>query len=146
MESLLKYKRTKKGDDISVIPIFIVDDDLSYLYSISTLLSRNPLYKTYCYTNGEDCIKNMKLNPFVIILDYFLNSENPKMINGLEVLKKIKSKSKVIMLSGQKTLDVAVNALKIGAYTYVVKDINALASVVHTVDVLCNTRPVSKGT
>ena len=143
MKPLSENKNGKNSDSVSGIPIFIVDDDLSYLYSMSTLLKKNPLYKVYCYTNGEDCLKNIKLNPFIIILDYFLNSGKPDAINGLEVLKKIKHKTKVIMLSGQKTLEIATSSLNLGAYTYIIKDINALASVIHAVDVLCNDKSES---
>src|SRR5438552_2865427 len=121
MEFLIKNKETKKE---TVIPIFIVDDDKSYLYSLGFHLKKDIKCKIYCYETGEDCLKNIYLNPSIIILDYFLNSENKNAINGLEVLKKIKKlkpETYVVMLSGQETLQIATNSLKSGAFTYVIK-------------------------
>lgn len=144
MKTIAEYESQNNKNYKSSFAIFVVDDDLSYLYSLSTLLSKNPLYKIYCYKNGEDCIKHMSLNPSVIILDYFLNSQIPKAVNGLDVLKKIKSNTKVIMLSSQKKLDVAIKSLNLGAYTYIIKDINAFSTIINTVNTLCNQQQIIK--
>ncbi|MES2284177.1 MAG: response regulator [Bacteroidota bacterium] len=140
MEPSSKYKKGKNSDPSSIVPIFIVDDDLCFLGALGFRLKQNLMYKVYCYTNAEECMKNMQLNPSIIILDYLLNTEKSDAINGLDILKKIKNrktKTKVIMLSGQKTLEVAISALKSGAYTYLIKDINAIASVLRIVNTLC---------
>jgi DNA-binding NtrC family response regulator len=146
MEPILNYPKEKNRTK-AVIPIFVVDDDLTYVCAIGFHLKKNPKYKVYCYSTGEECIKNIRLNPSIIILDYFLNSGKADAIDGLEVLKQIKikkPKAKVIMLSGQKTLDVATDSLKLGAYTYVIKDINAIPSVIKTVNTLCGGKELQK--
>ena len=50
-------------------------------------------------------------------------------MNGVEVLKKIKESSpltQVVMVSGQHSLTVAANAIKYGAFDYIVKGEGAL--------------------
>lgn len=122
------------------IKIFLVDDDKSYLYALGFHLKKEMKYKIFCYETGEECLKNLYLNPDIIVLDYYLNGSNPDAINGLETLKSIKrrkSKTKIIMLSGQETLAVAASSLKIGAFTYVIKDLRALYVIKKLIDEIC---------
>jgi two-component system, OmpR family, response regulator len=119
-ESLLVDIDLKK-----TITIFLVEDDKMFLHALGFNLHKMPQYKVYCYSSGEECLKNMDLKPQIIILDYYLNENKPDAINGLDVLseiKKTKPNTTVIMLSGQKDLDIALNTLKAGAYTYLIKD------------------------
>lgn len=61
-------------------------------------------YELKTYENGEDAIKDLGLNPSIVVLDFHLNSHLPDAQNGVEVLKRIKEISphtEVIMLSGQ---------------------------------------------
>ena len=69
-------------------------------------------------------MKNWELSPSVIILDHDLNTVEKNAMNGVEVLKKIKESSpltQVVMVSGQHSLTVAANAIKYGAFDYIVK-------------------------
>lgn len=115
--------------------IFLVDDDDMYLKTAVHTLSQNRSFDIKQYTSGEAAIeaaKSSKKKPDVLVLDYFLNSENSDAISGLEILKKIKEEklnSEVIMLSGQENIDVAVNSVKYGAYDYVVKNKSAFIRV-----------------
>ncbi len=140
METLEKYETTKKELSEKSIPIFIVDDDPSYLYALAFYLKKNTKCKIYCYESGEECLQNMKLKPRIIILDYYLGNENTGIMNGAAVLKRIKTNSpetKVIMLSGQETLSVATDLIKEGAFTYVIKDTEAPVTIRNIVDTLC---------
>ena len=106
--------------------IFLVDDDKLFLSSLMHKL--NERFKTeikiITFTTGEDCLKELYLDPDIIILDHYLNSEYPDAINGIQVLKKIKSENNnatVVMLSSQDKLEVAAESIKYGAFEYVVK-------------------------
>ena len=87
--------------------IFLVDDD--------------PFFLNLC----EQYLHNLGLNellfqPGLIFLDYNLDS-----LNGIETLKKIKRFNPnflVVFISGQEKIDVAVNALKYGAFDYLLKE------------------------
>ncbi|HXP50841.1 MAG TPA: response regulator [Bacteroidia bacterium] len=130
METSAKYKKKViKKEARKEVCIFLVDDDSSYLYPLGFFLQRNTNHMVFCYTSGEECIKNMHHSPDIIILDFNLNPELPNKMNGLEVLKEVKAvspKTKVVMLSGRETLKGVTDSLKLGAATYVIKDIEAL--------------------
>ncbi|HSH66475.1 MAG TPA: response regulator, partial [Bacteroidia bacterium] len=55
------------------IKIFLVDDDQMYLKALENEFKKNENFEIITYTTGEECLKNLHLNPDVIILDYFLN-------------------------------------------------------------------------
>jgi len=100
--------------------IFIVDDDPAF-----TSLSKNELQNMNytnlrIFSNGEDCLKELKAKPDIVLLDYALNNG----MNGLEVLKKITMMmphTTVIMLTAYDKLEIAVDSIKSGAYDYVIK-------------------------
>jgi len=132
METHVEYKKQKTIKKIpSEMTIFLVDDDVAFLYPLGFYLQKNTFHKVFCYKSGEECLTNMHHLPDVIVLDFNLNPELPNKMNGLEVLKEIKSsmpKVKVIILSGRDSVKGAIDAMKLGAYTYIVKDIEALSN------------------
>ncbi len=121
------------------VSIFLVDDDLSYLYPLGFYLQKNTEHMVFCYTTGEECVKNLDKLPDLVVLDFNLNPELPNTLNGLDVLKEIKARSpetKIVMLSGRDTFTGVVESLKLGAYTYVIKDIEALTTLKKIIDTL----------
>jgi CheY-like chemotaxis protein len=138
---MLQKNKNIKPKNKSFSSIFVVDDDPLYLHLLGFHLKKNTDCKIYCYPTGEECLKNLEIDPSIIILDYFLNSTKKDTLDGLGVLKKIKQlkpRIPIIMLSSQKKLNVATASLRSGAYSYLVKDTGAVASVIHIVNVLCN--------
>lgn len=110
------------------LSVFLVDDDRMFLSSLKYDL--NDKFKSdihiSTFTSGEDCLKKFQSgNADIVILDYYLNDDtHPDAMDGLELLKKIKSKSgdtTVIMLSAQDKLQIAIDSIKNGAYEYVAK-------------------------
>jgi len=116
--------------------IFVVDDDPFILKLVkSRLEQKNYSVRTFLY--GEDCLKEMDLNPDLIILDYlFHNNENPDVLDGKEIFRKLNeaySDIPVIMLSGQEDGDVVLELARMGIKDYVIKDqtfIDSLLAVV----------------
>jgi len=110
--------------DQSTQYIFLVDDEPIQNEMLKDYLAERFEYKIKTYENGEDAIRDLGLNPAIMVLDYHLNSHLPNAQNGVEVLKKVKEinpTTQVIMLSGQDKLEVAVESMKGGAYDYVIK-------------------------
>ena len=104
--------------------VFLVDDEPIQNEMLKDYLSERFLFDIKTFDNGEDALKNMNLNPTIIVLDYHLSAHNAAAKNGVDILKEIKEKYPevlVIMLSGQDKLDVAIDSMKFGAYDYVVK-------------------------
>jgi two-component system, OmpR family, response regulator len=106
------------------IKLFLVDDDAVFLKLSEIELLNHADFSIETYATGELCIKNLTHNPDVIVLDYHLDGINPKAMNGIQTLDKIKkynSDIPVIMLSSQDKIEVAVDCMHHRAYDYVVK-------------------------
>lgn len=105
--------------------IFIVDDDEVHSSLMEDYLMSKTQHKILKFSTGEACLKELHIEPTVIILDYYLNNVNKDAANGIEILKSIKKnypKIHVIMLSAQERYGVAMQTIKKGAEQYVIKD------------------------
>ncbi len=105
----------KKSD----LKIFIVEDDWFFANIIENHLSDKG-FDSQIFTSGEDFVNNLYQSPDIVILDHHLEK-----MNGLDVLRKIKAINpniQVIFFTGQEKMSVAINALKYGAYDYLVKN------------------------
>lgn len=101
--------------------IFIVDDQLPITRLLTYWVEEKWGYRCEKFHNGEDVVKNLHLKPDLILLDIMLPG-----MDGIEVLKEAKKFNKdlpVIMLSAQGRVDVALEAMKLGAYDYFPKPI-----------------------
>jgi len=99
---------------------FIVDDDPFWTAMLTQILEDLDITNIDTFSNGEDCISNLGLNPGVIFLDYEMDD-----MNGLEALKKIKeynAEIKVIFCTAHEDLAVAVDALQYGSFDYLLKE------------------------
>jgi DNA-binding NtrC family response regulator len=111
--------------------IFIVEDNQMYSKLVVSYLKTNKLTNVEAYYSGEEALNNMHKNPDIVIQDYLLEG-----MNGIEVLKrakKINPNIEFIFLSGQDSIDVAINSMKYGAYDYIVKDQMALKKLVNKI-------------
>ncbi len=107
-----------------MIKIFTIEDNLMYGEMIRHTLENESNYDVTLFRNGEECLKHIHLNPDIVTIDYNLPG-----MTGLEILKRINSYNEnidVIILSGQKDVEVAVEAYKNGAKYYIIKNENAL--------------------
>ncbi|MCL4482950.1 MAG: response regulator [Bacteroidetes bacterium] len=108
--------------------IFIVEDNLVYNKLIVNYLHSKRFNRIESFLSGEECLKRMNEKPDIVIQDYLLEG-----IDGIEVLKATKKKfphTEFIFLSGQDSVEVAINSMKLGAFDYIVKDQLALKKMV----------------
>lgn len=109
--------------------ISLIDDDPQMREMLKDFFSgKYPNSDIETYHTGDEAIKNLVVQPDLIILDYHLDSIDATAMNGLQVLKKIKEKfpnTPVIFLSGQEKAEIAANTMKYGAWDYVVKNESA---------------------
>ena len=104
---------------MSVEKIMVVDDDsLGREYLCETLMRGG--YEVISASNGQQAIARISKEPCDAI---FLDMKMPGMC-GMEVLEKIKSISPetvVILMTAHGTIETAVEAMKKGAYDYIIK-------------------------
>lgn len=109
--------------------MYVVEDDTFFLNVITDDLSENQHYNVKGFSTAEQCIAELGDKPDLIVLDYYLDKDDPSAMNGLEALKKIHQYDPsilVIMLSGQESLSTADELLSTGANDYVIKDSDAI--------------------
>ena len=99
--------------------IFLVDDNIFCLNLYQQILRNLGFHDVRSFQNGTDCLQNLHDYPSVIFLDMDMDE-----LHGFEVLKKIKRfdpNINVVILSGQEDMQTAVNAMKYGAFDYLIK-------------------------
>lgn len=104
--------------------IFFVDDEPMFINLLEYTFKCRDGYTTKTFNNGEECIKNLPLNPDLVVVDYFLSGGKSEM-TGLDVVKTIKKTNPgipVIILSGNNDEDVISEFKNIGVEKYIVKD------------------------
>ena len=118
--------------DIKNPLIFVVEDNQMYNKLVVSYLKTNKFTKVESFLSGEEALKNMDKNPDIVIQDYLLEG-----MTGIEVLIKAKKSNpsvEFIFLSGQDSIDIAINSMKYGAYDYIVKDQMALQKLVNKIN------------
>ena len=99
--------------------IFIVDNDPSWSIKMTQTLTNLGYTNIVSFESGEECVKNLHLNPVIIFLDYQM-----KAMDGLEVLRKAKEYFPgigIVFCTAKEDLIVAVNAMKSGSFDYLLK-------------------------
>jgi len=105
---------------MSLLRIFVVEDDRLYGEMLRYHLSKDPECEVSLFTSGSECLRNLQKKPDMISLDYSLPD-----ISGLEVIRRIRDfdpELPVVIVSGQEDVGTAINLLREGAYGYIVKD------------------------
>lgn len=129
LETLIKIKSMK---NIFEKKIFIVDDDPFCRNIYQQYLISLGYQDLKLFEKGNDCLEQLNQQPEVILLDHDMEG-----ISGIEVLKKIKRIDPniyVVFLSGQEAIINAVNALKYGAFDYIVKGGNEYECIKNVLD------------
>lgn len=117
--------------------IFVVEDNEMMAMALEDFLTRETMHEVVLFGTGEDCLKQIRQQPDVVILDYNLNSENKDAKNGMQILEEIKRINKyihVIMLSSQDAYGTALQTIRKGAEEYVIKDEDAFSKIVAIID------------
>lgn len=112
--------------------VFLVDDDTKHLLLLKEHLNKHLPYSLdiKTFSNGEDCLGALDQNPDLIVLDYYFDGDGEGAVDGVEILKKVRSRkpeTPVIMMSHQDKVEVAVTCYDYGAKDYIIKNETAYA-------------------
>lgn len=110
--------------------ILIVDDDSSMRYSLNRMLEAPGVQITLARSGAEALDLFSRQRPNLVVMDIKMPGES-----GLDVLRKMKEedpKSLVILMTAFGTTDTAIEAMKYGAFDYILKpfDIPQMKSLV----------------
>ena len=117
--------------------IFFVDDDKMMLDLMEYTFKCREGFEVRSFYSGEECLRNLYLNPNVIVLDYYLGESESEAISGLETLKRINALNiniPVIILSREKNKNLINEFILYGAKKYVIKDDFFIDTLVETID------------
>ena len=105
--------------------LFIVDDDSTMVKELRSYLSLRfgSSLAISSFYNGESALRKVDKNTSIVILDYNLKGENGS--GMLKSIKKINPKTKVIMLTSNENIGIAIDSFRKGASNYVLKGNNA---------------------
>lgn len=102
--------------------ILIIDDDELVCKTMQRVLLKVGYQVEYC-VNGETAVdKTREFEPDLILLDIYISN-----INGLDLLKEFQNKLfniPVIMITGYSDVNIAVKAMKLGAYDFLLKPVD----------------------
>ena len=99
--------------------VLVIDDEKDVVYSFQRVLAEEPV-EVIGATSGEEGFKLLKKHPLdLILLDVRIGEEN-----GLEILRQIRKehpRQLVIVMTAHGTAQTAIEAMKHGAFDYVLK-------------------------
>ena len=136
---LLKLKSLVTKQDKT--KLFIVDDDELYSVFLRYKLSQSHIFDIVMYNDGAAIIEDVHKKPELLILDYKLLKMTAEVV--LEEFKKKSPKTRVIILSAQEDIDIALNLFELGIDDYVVKDKYWQENLVYSIDKYINNRKKS---
>src|SRR5262245_18800822 len=113
--------------------LLVVDDDRAILTLVGTIALAEG-FDVATTTNGEDAMSELRKRPAELVL---LELRMPG-ITGLDALRAIRDISprcKVVLMTGHATIDIAVEAVKLGAMDYLTKpfDMQRLRALLSTI-------------
>jgi two-component system, NtrC family, response regulator AtoC len=114
--------RSNNGETMTKASIAVVDDDRSMGTYLSHMLSGS--YAVNVLTSGDQLLDQLRLGPLpsLILLDVVMPERD-----GLHVIEKIMNSGlniPVIMLSGMSQVRTVVEAMKLGAYDFLLKPVD----------------------
>lgn len=112
--------------------VFIVEDNSFYSLILKKKLESIPALTIETFSSGEDCLGAIHRKPTLVVMDYNLSG-----MDGLTALKEIKSRSydtKVIFVSAQKDLKVAIELFGAGASDFISKDLDTMEVLTRAVE------------
>jgi two-component system, OmpR family, response regulator CpxR len=101
------------------ISILLVDDEREFVDVLAQRLEVRGFEVSTSYSGDEAVAKVRERSPDVVVLDVVMPGTNG--IDTLHEIKRLDPLVEVIMLSGQSTVQAAIDGMKLGAFDYLLK-------------------------
>lgn len=82
----------------------------------------------HSFTTGEACLPHLDQKPDIIVLDYYLNEEEPEAATGDKIFREIMKQNpeqRVVLFSGQEDGSIVNQLVREGLREYIIKDEDA---------------------
>ncbi|MFO7736391.1 MAG: sigma 54-interacting transcriptional regulator, partial [bacterium] len=131
--------------------VIVVDDDKSFLKSIGMILSRNG-FDVIKSVNGTEALQLIHENVDDIVA-VVTDLSMPGGVDGIDILEKVKGFGRdipVILITAYGNIEIAVDAMRKGAFTFLAKPINfkvliaQLKKAVRTADIIQQNKVLRK--
>ncbi|MDX1809746.1 MAG: sigma-54 dependent transcriptional regulator [Sulfurospirillaceae bacterium] len=96
--------------------IVIVEDDINMRKSLEFALSEYEEFETKCYKNANEALKNIETDTDLVITDI-----NMPGMDGMEFVKKLDNKYDIIVITGNATLNRAIDSIRLGVKDFLTK-------------------------
>jgi DNA-binding response OmpR family regulator len=108
-------------DERDTLRILIAEDEESFLRVLTTVLESTHRFQVYPCESGDEAVEALKRSQYDVVI---LDQKMPGMtgLNVIQWMHEQKSSTPVIMLTGRGSENIAVEAMKLGAYDYIRKD------------------------
>lgn len=120
---------SRKSSSASAQKILIVDDEADVAYSFQRVLAEEPV-EVVGVTSGTEAFKRLKKDVYdLVLLDVRIGLEH-----GIEIFRQIRKeypRQLVIVMTAHGTAQTAIEAMKLGAFDYILKpfDVPELLSI-----------------
>ena len=108
---------------MTIANVLLVDDEVSFVETMNKRLTMRDLDMSAAFS-GEDALAKLATNSLIEVV--ILDVKMPGM-DGIETLQAIRQKFplvEVIMLTGNATVESAIEGMKMGAFDYLMKPCN----------------------
>jgi DNA-binding NarL/FixJ family response regulator len=120
------------------IHIFIVENDNRiFIKMLDYIFTKEFMYRFLDFKSGEECLRNLHLNPDIVILDYKLAS--PEKDSILKQIKRNNPDTNVIVLISEEDGKQPSDILNDGANDYVLKENQGVAKIIEKLETFLTT-------
>ena len=103
--------------------ILIIDDDIAVTNYLTVFLTQTGLFDIVAVNDSKNVADLMNREPFDIIL---LDMDMPN-VSGIDILNDMRKRGlyiPVVVLTGIGDVDLAINAMKLGVFDYLIKPVD----------------------
>ena len=104
--------------------ILVVDDEPDICTLLKSIFEEDGCFVRLALNSSEALDLIAEKEPDLVVLDIWLRNSD---LDGIEILKKITNSSNnipVVIISGHGNIEIAVEAVKLGAYDFIEKPFN----------------------
>ena len=118
-----------------------MDDNSFCLALYEQFLTNKGVRELRLFESGKECLEQFSFSPDVVLIDHDMAE-----INGIELLKRIKSIDQeiyVVMISAQRNPDAKINAFENGVFEFIPKDEDDLKNLDRVLDKILEEKRIS---